>query len=217
MKLKCCSLLISIVIATACNSDYQPKPQGYFAIQLPTVRTYTKFTQPNYPYTFEYANDAVIEKDSSIFDTETNNNDWINISYPKYNCKIYISYNSINGSSTYKKKDPLTGIYKDSIGANSFEKLKEDAFNLTSKHIYKSTDIKNEIIHSPNNINGILFKAGGDAASPIQFFMTDSVTHFLRGAMYYDAQPKEDSTRPVTAFVLKDIQHLFNTLQWQQK
>ncbi len=210
-------LIIVLCVATSCNSAYQPKPTAYYAIELPKSRTYIPFNLPNYPYTFEYPNDAAIVQDSTFFTTNEQNNDWINVDYPAYNCKLYLSYNKVNGTSLYKVKDAATGIYKDSLGTNTLDKLRNDAFNLTAKHIYKSSQIIDEKISTPNGISGVLFKVGGDAASPIQFFVTDSTTHFLRGALYYNAQPKQDSTKPVTEFLLKDIMHICNTLQWKPK
>jgi gliding motility-associated lipoprotein GldD len=209
-------LFISVLIAvSSCNSSYQAKPSGYFNIPLPAKRNYISFHEKDYPYSFQYPDDAIIVKDSNFFETTPNNNYWINVEYPAFNCKIYLSYNRVTGESNYKVKDAVTGKYRDSMGANSFDKLRTDAFNLTAKHIYKSTDIPNERIRNPKGIEGLLFKVGGNAASPIQFFLSDTSKHFLRGALYYDAQPNADSTRPITEFIMKDLQQLFNTLEWK--
>jgi gliding motility-associated lipoprotein GldD len=212
--MKCSIIAFFLILTFACNSGYQPKPSGYFKINLPKERKYIPFNSNNYPYTFEYASDATIDNDSTVFAETTKNDYWLNVSYPAFNCKVYISYNKVTGLSNYKVKDGA-GNYKDSIGKNSFDKLRNDAFNLTGKHIYKSSQIVDEKIKSNNNISGMVFKVGGDAASPIQFFLSDTTTHFLRGALYYDAQPKQDSTKPVTEFIYKDIQHLINTLRWK--
>jgi hypothetical protein len=204
-----------LIILYSCNSNYQPKPAGYYHISLPKERKYISFNDASYPYTFQYASDAKIIKDSTFFEPSPKNDFWINVDYPAFNCKVYLSYNKVSGKSSYKVKDSKTGIYKDSLGVNSFDKLRNDAFNLTAKHIYKSTDIPNERIINPKGIQGIMFKVGGNAASPLQFFLSDTATHFLRGALYYDAQPNADSTKPITDFIYKDIQHLINTLEWK--
>jgi gliding motility-associated lipoprotein GldD len=209
-------VMSSIVLLGSCNSGYQPKPKSYFAIEVPKQRTYTPFIDAAYPYTFEFPTDAKLIKDSTFFEPSPKNDYWINVDYPKHKCKIYLSYNRINGNAVYKRKD-ASGKYIDSLSPTSFDKLREDAFNLTAKHIYKSSDIPNELIKTPKGIGGILFKVGGDAASPIQFFLTDTTTHFLRGSLYYDAQPNADSTRPITEYIFKDLQHLINTLEWRGK
>ncbi len=204
-----------VIIALACNSDYQPKPKGYFDISLPKDRSYTAFNDVRYPYSFEYPTDAKIVKDSTFFEPSPKNEFWINIDYPKYNCKIYFSYNNVTGKSFYKKKD-AAGNYIDSLGENSFDKLRNDAFNLTAKHMSKSSEIPNELIKTPKGIGGIMFKVGGNAASPIQFFLTDTTRHFLRGALYYDASPNADSTKPITDFIFKDLQHVINSFDWKR-
>lgn len=210
-------LLLTISLSyIGCNSDFQPKPKGYFAIELPKEHKYQKFDDVKYPYTFEYPVYSTIVKDSTFFDVSPKNDFWVNIDFPQYKCKIYLSYNKVTGNSYYKVKDKITGQYKDSIGLNSFDKLRDDAFKLTAKHIYKADNIPNELIQTPNGIQGILFKVGGNAASPIQFFLTDTTTHFLRGALYYDASPNADSTKPITDFINKDIRHVINSLQWRK-
>jgi gliding motility-associated lipoprotein GldD len=62
-----------------------------------------------------------------------------------------------------------------------------------------------------------MFKVGGNAATATQFYLTDSVRHFLRGALYFDATPNEDSLKPVNAFLLEDLQHMVNTFKWKQQ
>ena len=56
-----------------------------------------------------------------------------------------------------------------------------------------------------HKVYGILYDIKGDAASPIQFMLTDSVHHVLRGALYFDAVPNKDSIAPVLNYVRKDI------------
>lgn len=59
------------------------------------------------------------------------------------------------------------------------------------------------------------FRIGGNTATANQFLVSDSVKHFLRGALYFDATPNEDSLRPVNAFLKEDLRHLVNTLKWR--
>ncbi len=207
--------LIFSIALIACNNDYQPKPKGYANINFPKERKYQSFNDAKYPYTFEYPTYATIVRDSTFFDASPKNDYWVNVDFANYKCKIYLSYNSVTGKSFYKIKNS-TGQYVDSVGQNSFDKLRDDAFKLTAKHIYKADNIPNENFKSDKGIQGIIFKVGGNAASPIQFFMTDTTTHFLRGALYYDASPNSDSTKPITDYLYKDLQHIMNTLAWRK-
>lgn len=68
---------------------------------------------------------------------------------------------------------------------------------------------------TPNGIDGIFFRIGGNTATANQFLVSDSVKHFLRGALYFDAAPNEDSLRPVNNFLKEDLVHLVNTLKWR--
>jgi len=67
------------------------------------------------------------------------------------------------------------------------------------------------------SVYGILYNIRGNAASSIQFFVTDSVSNYLRGALYFSAQPQKDSLAPVIEFFREDVIHLIETLEWKQE
>ena len=211
--MRACKYLCLIYLIAGCNSAYTSRKEGYFKIDFPK-KEYTTFNEPGYPYTFEYPVYAKIARDSSYFDEGANNPYWINIVFPTFNGTIYISYKTIGGTSVYKVKG-RNGIYRDSTGKNSFAKMVNDAYNLTYKNDVKAYSIEDSLMRTPNNITGVFFRLSGNVATARQFFLTDSVHHFLRGALYFDAAPNEDSLRPVNQFLQQDMQHLINTLQWK--
>ncbi len=88
-----------------------------------------------------------------------------------------------------------------------------DAFTMTNKHNTKAYSIDDSLITNPNNVHGVFFKVGGNVATANQFFLTDSTQHFLRGALYFDATPNEDSLGIVNSFLIEDVRHLINTFQ----
>ena len=186
--------IVFIIVLFSCNSDYTIRQRGYYRIDLP-VKTYQLFDKPGYPYSFEYPVYAEVIQDSAFFEAKPENPYWINIDFPEFNGRIYISY-----------KD---------LGQNQYEKLVDDAFKLTYKHTAKATAIRDSLMRTPNGIGGVFFKVGGNAATARQFFATDSVRHFLRGALYFDATPNADSLRPVNEFLEADMKHLINTLRWK--
>lgn len=187
----CC--LLSVLISS-CNSDYTPKPRGYFKIPFPK-KEYQVFNQPGYPYSFEFPTYAKVVKDSSFFGEATENPWWINIDFPQFSGRVYVSYKE--------------------IGKNKFDKLINDAFTMTNKHTMKAYSIDDSLITTPNNVHGVFFKVGGDVATANQFFLTDSTKHFLRGALYFDATPNEDSLGIVNRFLIEDVKHLINTFKWK--
>ncbi len=202
-----------VLLITSCNSNYTSKKEGYFKIEFPK-KQYTTFNEPGYPYSFEYPVYARIAKDSSYFQEGIRNPYWINIEFPTFNGTIFISYKKIGGSSVYKVKNP-DGSYRDSVGINSYDKMVNDAYNLTYKNDVKAYSIEDSVMHTPNNITGVFFKVSGNVATARQFFLSDTSRHFLRGALYFDATPNEDSLRPVNAFLQEDMKHLINTLRWK--
>ncbi|MBC9933661.1 hypothetical protein [Chitinophaga qingshengii] len=188
------SLLI-IILAAACNTPPTPKPRGFFLMKFPEKK-YRTFDMPGYPYTFEYPVYANVVKDTSFFGEKPENPYWINIDFPTLNGKIYLSYKIIGKG-------------------NSFQQLVDDAYKMTYKHTYKAEYIDENRIHTPNHVSGTFYEVGGNAASAKQFYATDSIRHFLRGALYFYAPPQADSLAPVNAFLEKDMWHLVETLRWR--
>jgi gliding motility-associated lipoprotein GldD len=205
-------LVVTLIVFTGCNSTYTSKPKGYFKVDLP-ARKYVKFEREGFPYSFEYPAYANIVKDSTYFDNTADNPFWVNIDFPSFHGKIFISYKTIGGNSIYKIK--VQKGYRDSIGVNTLQNLISDSYKLTFKNDVKAYSIEDSVMHTPNNITGIFFRVGGSVATSKQFLLTDSVKHFLRGALYFDATPNEDSLAPVNAFLQEDLKHLINSLQWK--
>ena len=207
--------LMAVTALSSCNSPYTVgKKRGYFAIDFPD-KQYQTFDQPGYPYTFEYPKYATIIKDSTYFDSKPENDYWINIDFPELHARIFLSYKIIGGKAIYKVKQP-NGLYKDSVGINKFDLMVNDAFNLTNKNDVIATSIHDSLIHTPNNVTGIFFKVGGNAATAKQFFLSDTTRHFIRGALYFDATPNADSLGVVNNFLKKDLLHLIQTLRWRE-
>jgi gliding motility-associated lipoprotein GldD len=189
-------LLIIVVVLASCNSEYHPetKKKGYFRIEFPEKK-YQVFEQPGYPYTFEYPVYANVVKDSTFFQDRAEDY-WINIDVPRLGGRIYISY----------KK----------IGKHNFDSLVNDGFKMAYKqHTEVSTGIDDSVMTTPNGVEGIYYSLKGNTATANQFFLTDSTKHFLRGALYFDAAPNEDSLRIVNDFLKKDLFRLINTLKWK--
>jgi gliding motility-associated lipoprotein GldD len=201
-----------LVIIASCNSPYVPKPRGYFRIEFPE-RKYQVFDEPGYPYTFEYPVYANITKDTLFFEENPDNPYWINVDYPQFSGRVYLSYKSIGGTSVYKIK--TSKGYKDSLVRNTFDGLKDEAYRMTYKHTLKATSIEDSGFVTPNHVAGIYFSVGGNAATSKQFYVTDTSKHFLRGALYFDSAPNDDSLGVVNRFLQEDVKHLINTLKWK--
>jgi gliding motility-associated lipoprotein GldD len=212
-KLEAFPFLFLVFLLVSCNSTYTSKKQGYFKIDFPK-RDYIKFDDLGFPFSFEYPAYAVVEKGSAYFDSATSNPFSINIDFPSFNGKIFMSYKVVGGKSVYKVKAP-GGAYRDSVGINVFQNMVDDSYKLTYKNDIKAYSIEDSIMHTPNHITGIFFRLSGNVATAKQFLLSDTVHNFLRGALYFDATPNEDSLHPVNDFLQEDMKHIINTLRWK--
>ena len=207
--------IATCLLLSACNSTYTSKKKGYFKIDFPQ-REYISFQKEGFPYSFEYPAYAQVVKDSTYFDQDLQNPYWVNIDFPNFGARIFLSYKTIGGKSTYKVKQ-ADGSYKDSLGTNVFDYMVNDAFKLTNKNESVASSIKDSLFHTVNGITGVFFRVGGNAATAKQFFMSDTTKNFFRGALYFDVTPNADSLKPVQDFLQKDIDHLINTFKWTNK
>ena len=194
------SLLILFAIAiSSCggNADYTPKPRAYFRIYYPK-KEYRTF-DTIYPFTFIYPKYAYIEKDLHPQPSEKvlNMKYLLNMQFPQFNGTLHLSYESI----TSKKV---------------FDELREDARTFAFKHTVKATSIEQGTISNPKaKVYGIYYTIDGNAASSVQFFITDSSKNYLRGALYFNTEPRLDSIQPVLNFVKKDVDTLIKSLRWK--
>ena len=179
------------IVNFSCNNNYTPKPYGYYRIDFPD-KNYRLFDSIEFPYSFEYPTYGKI-----VIDADKNAEPyWINIEFKKYNCKLYLSYKPI-------KKD--------------VSKFIEDAHTLAYKHSVKADAIEEKLIMDDNRkVYGLIYDIQGNAASSFQFFTTDSIKNFLRGSLYFEAQPNKDSMATAITFFQKDVIHLIETLKWKK-
>jgi gliding motility-associated lipoprotein GldD len=180
------------ILFSSCDNSYTPKPRGYFRIALPEKKYL--LLDSIYPYSFEYPQNAKITNDP-LSPLEKN---WINIELTSFHGRIHISYKSLAGN-------------------NNLSTYTEDARTLALKHMSKATGIRQIAINDPQrNVYGLVYEINGmGTASPYQFYLTDSTKHFIRGSLYFDVIPNNDSLGPVIDFVKTDIQHLFETINWK--
>jgi len=204
--------LFGLVILFACNSPFTPRERAYYLIEFP-ARSYQVFDEPGYPYRFEYPVYSRVMKDSSLFDSNADNPYWINLDFPQFNGRIYLSYKTVGGNSVYKVKT-ATG-YRDSIVRNTFEGMREEAYRMTYKHTVKASGIQDSVFQTPLGAGGVYFKVEGNAATARQFYLTDTNRHFLRGALYFDTAPNADSLAVVNEFLEEDMRHLIRTFRWK--
>ena len=105
MKTNLLLCVVVVFVLAACNSDYVARPRGYYEITFPE-KEYQLFDRAGFPYTFEYPVYSRIIRDSAYFDKSTDNPYWVNVDFPTFRGKIYLSYKTVGGTSIYKVKTP---------------------------------------------------------------------------------------------------------------
>ena len=181
-----------LVVLAACDHSYYPKPRAYFRIDLPQ-KEYVKLDS-SLPYSFEYPRYAKISRKGLPIENQA----WINLEFPQFKGTLYLSYKEVD---------------------NNLNAYIEDTRTMVMKHISKASGIENSIYENPESkVYGMTYTIEGvDAASPFQFFLTDSTRNFMRGALYFNVVPNNDSLKPVIEFLTRDIQHLIETTSWKDQ
>jgi len=140
----------------------------------------------SYPFEFEY-------------------NDWVELKgkntkapylyYPNMKATLYLSYVEVE---------------------NNIDSLLNDAYQLPGKHMVKAKEIPERVFIAPEQkVYGTLFTVVGNAASQLQFFLTDSTDHFLMGSLYFYSRPNYDSIMPAAKYVERDVMHFMESLRWK--
>jgi len=184
------SFLFTSVFFISCSPDYSPKPSGYFHIELAS-HTYKSLT--DYPE-FEFKIPTQVKV---VEVPDTDKGKWFNIIYPQLNAQIYCSY------------FPIT--------KTTLEEISEESRKFVSRHTLKIEAIQEQVFENPEQkVYGLVYKLKGGLVSPIQFTLTDSVSSFFRGALYFNDVPNQDSIAPVLEYINEDIQVIIESFQWKK-
>ena len=184
-------LILPLFFLLSCSEDYLPKPKGYNKIDLPP-HSFQELKE-DHPYVFEYSKSAVITKDESAI-AEPH---WINVFYPEFHAYIQLTYKKIKGK------------------IENLDEHIDDSHKLAGKHNIKAYSIEEGVVKTPNGYTATVFELTGEVPSQFQFYVTDSTSNFLRGAIYFLTATKNDSLAPVIEYMKYDAMHMVNTLEWK--
>ena len=138
------------------------------------------------PFYFESPVYSLIKKKSD--------NCLIDIIYPNQNGILYISYFSLENNLNEHLEQSQKLAYNHNVNDNF-------------PQFYFNDSLK---------VYGVLFEYDAMSATAAQFYLTDSVSHFLRGALYFNTEIN-DSILPINNFLKYDIRHLIETFDWKDK
>ena len=177
----------------SCGGDdnYVPKPHAFPKIELPE-KVYKTAVIAGSPYEFEIPQYAKISEDA-----RNRGKHWYNVDFPELNATLHMTYYPFSNWADY-------------------DSMVNDTRSLVNKHLQKAEDIVEDPVELYNpKLHGVIFHIEGNTASNLNFYVTDSAKHFLRGALYFNVQTEPDSIMPVFKFLEKDVQHVLKTIKWK--
>lgn len=187
------TILLTLLLSHSCREVSVPKPRGHFRIDFPE-KEYTSLKSndiPTMPFDFEYPVYGLLNFNSG----EKIEPGWFNIEFPSYKAILYLTYKPVN---------------------NDFAGIMEQTYRMNVRnHVLKADAINEQSFNNADEkVYGVLYDLKGNTATAVQFYATDSTRHYLRGSLYFQAEPDADSLAPVINFFREDIIHLMETLKW---
>ena len=179
-------ILITFFMLTSCEDNNIPKPRGYYRVTFPQ-KTYK-------PYIAKGKFKIQIPE-YAIIDTSRADSGWYNINFPKFNAIVYLTY-------------------RDSV---NIDKMVEESRELVYKHTIKADDIiEQSFINAPNKVYGSIYELKGNTATSLNFHIVDSVSRYLRGALYFSTKPNKDSLAPSIKFIEDDVKYMMEKFEWNK-
>ncbi len=182
------AFIFCVFICFSCDEVHVPKPKAFLSLDYPGA-TYLK-SQLDLPFKFEknkLAQLNVSKKNNAL--------EGLVLRYPALKASVFINY---------KKVD------------NNLEKYISDARAMTQKHLQVADEISERMYENiQQNLYGMFYDLKGNVASQSQFYVTDSLHHFISGALYFETKPNYDSILPAINYIQKDMMHLIESLRWK--
>ncbi len=178
------TLFFLTLFLVSCSDNYTPKPRGLIKVDLP-AKKYNKI-DIDCDFSFEKPIYSLLRK--------INQDCFYNLEFPAQNGVLHITYH------------PLEQNLLDHI---------EESRNLAYKHDMMADAILESVyINNQDKVYGLLYDYDGVTATSTQFYLTDSIKHFFRGALYFNTEVT-DSLLPINNFLKEDIKHIIETFRWQ--
>jgi len=187
------SFFLLLVICVSCGNDsFIPKPKAFLRLEYPKPQY--QEVDIDLPFTFE--KNSLANNFGNVKSSSNKKTIGLEVTYPSIKATIFL---------TYKK-----------IDSSNLQLFIKDARNITESHAKKAEGIKPfEYENFENKVYGMFYEVDGNVASQAQFYVTDSINHFLTGSLYFYIKPNYDSILPAADYLKKDIQHIMETLKWK--
>ena len=176
---------LAFLLMVSCQDEVVIKPAAKLRLEY-SQPAYTQIDQ-NCSYSF---------KRNAMARLSVKRNCWMNLEYPDMNATIYLTYQPVN--------------------ENNLDSLLYDAQKLTYDHTVKAeTILEQPRVDSVNKVYGMLYMINGNAATQSQFYVTDSISHFVTGSVYFESKPNFDSLYPAVVYLREDVRRIMETITWK--
>jgi len=180
------TLILGLLSLAFFGCKEDPIPKPRAMLRLEYPAQAYKMMESDCPYTFDYNQAAEVEFQGT--------------------CNLVLDYKRMKGSIfiTYKRVD------------GNIRELLSDAQKLSYEHVVKADNILEQpYVNADDRIYGMFYEVKGNAASQSQFYLTDSMNHFVTGSLYFYAKPNYDSILPAAIFMQRDIRRIMESLRWR--
>ena len=187
-------ILVLVIFCFSCGENYVPKPKAFLRLDYPEA----KYVDDNLDLPFSFEKNILAKKVVSKELKAPTKSYGINLEYPSLKGTIFLTYKAVENNK------------------KNLEDFLRDAQKFTLEHTQKADEIPAYPFESnKRKVYGMLSEVKGNVASPAQFYVTDSVNHFLTGSLYFYAKPNYDSILPAANYLQKDIRRIMETIQWK--
>lgn len=192
-SLKKAFTLILVFIIMGCQEEVLPKPKAYLRLEYPEPR----YEEARIDLPFVFEKNKLADSIGALKKSRDGKSSGLDLVYPSLKGTIFLTYKA--------------------VGQDDLRLFLMDAQNLTQKHTVKADEIiEQPYIDEENRVFGMFYEVGGNAASQSQFYVTDSINHFVTGSLYFYAKPNYDSILPAAHYLRNDIKHLMETIRWKE-
>lgn len=184
--------LLIIFLCFSCKDEVLPKPKAYLRLEYPEA----KYKEVSMPLPFTFERNELSNPISQVKVSRDKKSQGIDIEYPTLKGTIYITYKDVK---------------------ENLELYLLDAQSITQKHTQRAEEIVEQpYINEERKVYGMFYEVGGNAASQSQFYVTDSINHFVTGSLYFYAKPNYDSILPAAEYLKNDIRQIMETIKWKE-
>ena len=161
-------------------------------IPKPKAFFYNELTEPNYVNYNSNCGYSFFVNSKNDLDSE--------------NCNIKIINSSLN--STIYLSPILIENNFNLIDSDFSKKINENSSKAFSVNVSEFNDLKNKVFAK-------YYSFTGNAPSNTRFYITDSISVYLTGSLYFDSKPNYDSLLPSIFLVNNEIRKMIQTFKWK--